>query len=359
MEIVERVISQETDKFMDEFLDFQEIIHNNYSSEGELLSREDRRHKLRIPVREGRITRQLYCVQDGRILGRGLLDYSTIDLNNTEYAELEIDVLPDHENTGIVSEIIKELLLIANRLGKSKIEIWVKSNNTDRLELIKKLPLNLSRTEINNRLYRNDINFDYINSKYNEFSEKLVGYDLVIMNKFDYDTNILNDDLDFAEVLLDFINDVQNLGPMEESERADREMSMDTLKVRAQHSLKINNNRLNVLLYDGTMIVGRSHVKYPITDTIIQVNTGFTAVRKAYQGKGIATYLKIVVLKELLKLGFEYLDTENSKVNAAMLKINTNLGFRKNYLNYEYSGNLEDMMKYYNLNQSEPNHVGL
>ncbi len=286
---------------------------------------------------------------DGKILGMGLLDYSTIDLNNSEYAEIEVDVLPEHENTGLVTNVIKKLLLMAKNEGKSKIEIWVKSNNLNRLQLIKKLPLELTRTEINSRLYRTDLNLDFIESKYKELSENLSGFDLVIMDKIEYDSSILRDNTDFAEVLLDFINDVQNLGPMEESERADRVMSMSTLKLRAQHSLKVNNNRLNVLLYDGPKIVGRSHVKYPITDTIIQVKTGFTAVRKAYQGRGIASYLKIVVLKELLKLGFEYVDTENSKVNTAMLKINTNLGFKKNYNNFEYAGNLDDLLNYYKI----------
>ncbi len=59
VEIIEKVISGETDEFLDKFLDFQEIIHQNYPNEGELLSRNDRRHKLQIPTREGRVTKQL------------------------------------------------------------------------------------------------------------------------------------------------------------------------------------------------------------------------------------------------------------------------------------------------------------
>lgn len=59
--------------------------------------------------------------------------------------------------------------------------------------------------------------------------------------------------------------------------------------------------------------------------------------------------MKIIMLKELEKLVFEYVDTENSKVNDAMLKINTNLGFKQIYANYEYSGNLEDLLNYYKL----------
>ena len=81
--------------------------------------------------------------------------------------------------------------------------------------------------------------------------------------------------------------------------------------------------------------------------TIHQIDTGLTAVRKNYQGKGIATIMKIKgiqALQRIKNINEEfYIDTANADTNDQMLHINTKLGFREIYDLSSYEGLVKDL----------------
>ena len=56
---------------------------------------------------------------------------------------------------------------------------------------------------------------------------------------------------------------------------------------------------------------------------------GFTAVRKDYRRRGVATALKLMVAKAASDMGARYVRTSNDSANDRMLNLNSKLGFKR------------------------------
>jgi mycothiol synthase len=78
----------------------------------------------------------------------------------------------------------------------------------------------------------------------------------------------------------------------------------------------------------GSEYVGLSIV-YSIEKQPRNLSQGDTGVRRAYRGRGIATALKLKAIDFGKTNGYEMLKTWNDSTNAAMLAINTKLGFKR------------------------------
>jgi mycothiol synthase len=79
---------------------------------------------------------------------------------------------------------------------------------------------------------------------------------------------------------------------------------------------------------DGPQYVGMSNLlrNEKKRRTLSQGDTG---VRREYRGRGIATALKLKVIEFARENGYENIETWNDSTNAAMLAVNTKLGFKR------------------------------
>jgi RimJ/RimL family protein N-acetyltransferase len=83
----------------------------------------------------------------------------------------------------------------------------------------------------------------------------------------------------------------------------------------------------------GTSVIALRGDRYVgITITHVKENgiayTNFTGVRREERGKGIATAMKLRVLRALRERGIRSFGTTNDEQNAAMRGINERLGYR-------------------------------
>lgn len=96
--------------------------------------------------------------------------------------------------------------------------------------------------------------------------------------------------------------------------------------------LELNNP---TLLPEGYVIAKRGpeylglSIVYSIDKEPRNLSQGDTGVRREYRGRGIATALKLKVIDFGKRSGYEKLKTWNDSTNAAMLAINTKLGFKR------------------------------
>jgi GNAT superfamily N-acetyltransferase len=81
-----------------------------------------------------------------------------------------------------------------------------------------------------------------------------------------------------------------------------------------------------VYAYDGERIVGESSIGLPEVEGAATY-TFYTAVRKAYRGRGLALGLKLLTIEAAIARGFGRMRTNNDPDNPAMLAVNEKLGY--------------------------------
>ncbi len=111
-----------------------------------------------------------------------------------------------------------------------------------------------------------------------------------------------------------------------------REVAFTPLSYEQWKTLEFNSPRLlpegYVIAKHGPDFVGLSVVYRNEKDPNI-LTQGDTGVRREYRGRGIATATKLKVIRFAKKNGYEKVKTWNDSTNAAMLAVNTKLGFKR------------------------------
>ncbi len=341
------------DDLIEKYLTFQEALHKASLRDEILRSREFRKRNMVVPPQKNSTRYRVIAIKDSLIVGSGFAGFVTREQEtNKDVIRLDINIHPKYRQQGIASLILLKLLDFTEKHGKTKIDGgYYPIDSPHNEDWINKLGMKISITEKMSRLHRDKINWNWIKEQENHRKPNLEKYRVEGMSRVDYSKKILNDET-FAQAMADYFTEVENLLPREEAEWNDEIITAKDLQINAEQTLKTkdNWNGYNFLLMDGSKIIAYSGTYYAMDPPIRDVDTGLTGVRKAYQRQGLATYLKILMVRHYVENHpkFEYIHTENAGSNDGMLSINYGLGFASVYEWKFIQGITESVRNYLN-----------
>jgi GNAT superfamily N-acetyltransferase len=138
---------------------------------------------------------------------------------------------------------------------------------------------------------------------------------------------------------LDLMTEVEALMPLEDldelPERYDRPRFESIISRQARRGRQIWN--LVALDAGGSAFAGYTAINFSPANPVLVEQWG-TGVVRAEQGNGLGKLLKLEMLAKLQDElpAARVIETDNARSNAAMISINTDLGFREHYLEHCY-----------------------
>lgn len=336
------------------YIDFAKLIHDTYFFKEISRSREHIAKEMDTRSPKTRYENRILVWDKNKVIGKAEFMYSRGEQEtNSDMCEIFMEIHPNYTKQGVATEMMRKLVDMADTHRKTKLEMWANNYTLDGVvpQIIQKIGLKPALEEKLNRLMRSNINYDFLNQKLPLLQEKLKGYTLLKLTRHEYQSKLLNDEA-FRTEMADFTTEVMALIPKEDSDRHIEIYTSQDMLEKATTAISRPYDGNMFILFDKNTIMGYSETFYPKGD-IRSVNTGLTGVRKRYQRMGIATFLKLLMVKHYLDSEeFQQLDTENNQANVGMIKINEDIGFRHALTWICHEGSLESVRNYL---QSKPN----
>lgn len=329
------------------YVDYIEKRHACSSRDDPLRSRNFLKKEAKIKPNKNGIVQRYYIITNHVMIGSAYAGFTRRENDsNPDHLWADIFVLPQYRGKGLGTTLFDKII----DFGKTHDRLTFSGglfpiDGEDGPKYLKARGIVPKLNEKVSRLYRDKVNWDYVNSSFEKLEAKFSDYTLVSYDAMGWANKILSDD-DFAIKNADFSTEVDALIPTEDLDHKPEVWTMKDVRRWAEDTLKsadIWNSRSFYLLDEGK-IIAMSGTYFPNDPPVMDVGTGMTGVRKAYQRQGIATYLKIKILKYYMDNhpDFKYIYTENAASNEGMLGINKSLGFKPTYDWQMYQGNLKD-----------------
>lgn len=326
------------------YAEFQEKIMQAYFPLDIVEPRDMFLRNLRLPP--SKTWKQIrYVVEDSdKIVAEGNLGFRNLEKGtNPEFCEIWVLVDPDYSGKGIGKAILSILVEEAKREGKTRFSAHFCTGTPIKkgLQWLEKIGAKKVLEEKKNRLYREDVNWDFIQEQKRILTKKLATYQFEIISSKEHLDRIEKDDK-YAEERADFLTEVGNLIPRGESEEKDEIVTKEDLRKDIERSRNSSWESRFVFAYDGDRLIGQTGVFHWKNSDFPYVGTGLTGVRAAYQGQGLAKLLKCIMVEDIFgnfpKVMF--IETENAENNASMLSINERLGFKEVYRWLQFEGQI-------------------
>lgn len=332
---------------LERYIDYIEKRHACSPRDDPLRSRNFLIKESKIKPNKDNIRQHYFAIRDQVIIGNAHAGYTRReDDKNPDQIWIYVFVLPEYRRNGTGATLFDKIVDFGTKEGRlTFISGLFPIDGDDGPKFLEAKGMVPKLSEKVSRLYKDKVNWDFVNSSFEKLETKFSKYTLVSLDGVEWANKVLSDD-NFAIESADFSTEIDALLPFEEVERVPEVFTIVDERRWAEETLKtaeLWNNR-NYYLYDDKRILAMSGTYFPNDPPVRDVGTGLTGVRKAYHRQGMATYLKIKILKYYMENhpDFEYLYTENATSNEGMLGINISLGFKPTYDWQMYQGNLKD-----------------
>lgn len=327
------------------YIDFVQLTEEAYFYKERLNSRKIIAEDIATRPSETTFHRHILGWDDQIVIAKSYLRYSILEEGtNLDLCEIFIEVHPDYQQQGIATELFMKLLKMAEDHKKKTFWIWITNYTLDGLvvKLMQQLGLKLALEERLNRLQRKNVDYNLLNDHLPALEVKFKTYKLLRITPKDYWQRIIDDE-GFRVETADFETEAMGLIPKEDSAMEINIYSPDDMLKKAYTNVESPLGGLTLILQDSTRIIGFCETTYPKGD-LSAIKWGLTGVRKQHQRKGIAMYLKLLMIKHYLGFdGFQYFDTMNNRSNVGILKINEKLGFQYVLSWMSYEGNVTEI----------------
>ena len=343
---IEKIIPETApSEIIEKILDFQEKAHKAYDPEEIISPREDRKKILTTPSDFHKKIRY-YAFHNNEIIGEGRLAYEQLKKDsNKEYCQMYVLVLPEHSRKLVGTRLLICLLKEAEKLGKTKVISWVKEGKIKHYgkQWVKKLGYKEAQIEYKNILDLKNLDVSQIQS--------LIEQKIHLMEKYDFEffkgknfLEMLLKNKRLREMYAEYLTEVTNLIPRGDTGEKDVIVTEKDLEKAVMEEINLPREYIVIIVKDKDKIIACSEIYYLQNQTDVAY-TGLTGVRRDYQGKGLATLLKALMVKTLHEQGFERLETENASNNEAMLHINFKIGFKTIFKWIKFEGKIENIKK--------------
>ena len=252
----------------------------------------------------------------------GDLGYISVEVTEATHGEIMIEL--DTDNQRRRDSAYGEILSRVEHLPETLVLYWI--DNPPRktyLDWVLDIGGKIVQREHYNQLQISEANWKYISDVTKSFD---LDYQTTVIHSDRLFARYLEDD-EFSDQMAEFKSLAHAGVPSGESTQLPKKYTGDDLRSRARARMgREEYSFFLTLTMDGDTIVGSSKLNLH-GDT---GHNGMTAVRPEYRGKGIATYMKAVMLEFVRdNLNLSRIFTDNAEDNYPILKLNQNLGFKK------------------------------